>query len=293
MRIGIVILTLNAGEGFAELLGNINRAANICFCRKIVMDSQSSDDTVDVAAVNGFQVINVNRREFNHGGTRQRAAEILREDVDVIMFLTQDVVVSDKNCFSVLAQSFADETVGMAYGRQLPHENASPLAVLLRKFNYPAESCRKTLADKERLGLKTAFASDTFAAYRTSALFAVGGFPPSANCSEDMYVAGKMLINGYAVLYNADAAVRHSHEFNLKTAWARYKAVGEFHAQEKWLAETFGKAEGEGLKLLKMQLDCAVKTGGMKLAARIILDDALKFAAYRAGKLSKGRFFCI
>ena len=284
MRIGLFIPTLNAGDDFGTLLRAVN-GAKVNFARKLVIDSESADDTPSVAKAAGFDVVTIKKSEFNHGGTRQRAVEILRRDADVIVFLTQDVVICDGECFAKLTSPFADDSIGIVYGRQLPHINASPIARLLREFNYPAESCRKTFADRERMGIKTAFVSDTFAAYRVTALDAVGGFPLDAKCSEDMYVAGKMLMKGFAVIYNAEATVRHSHEFTLISAWRRYKDVGTFHAKEKWLGEIFGTAEGEGMKLLQMQLKRAYAMGGMKLAARIIFDDALKFLAYRVGRL--------
>ncbi len=284
LRIGLVILTLDAGKDFAALLKAVNDNGNF-FCRKIVVDSSSTDGTPALAKAAGFDVLSITRSEFNHGGTRRFAAEILREHTDVIVFLTQDVVIDKVNCFAELVKPFADEQVGMTYGRQLPRTDATPLAALLREFNYPAESCRKTLADKTRLGLKTPFASDTFAAYRTTALFEAGNFPPRVCCSEDMFVAGQLLLRNYAVVYNANAVVRHSHEFNLKSAWQRYKNIGAFHAEQKWLAQTFGRPEGEGLRLLKMQLSRAWERGGLTLAAKIIADDALKFIAYRVGKI--------
>ena len=283
MRFGLVIPTLNAGDSLKSLLVAINNANGISWQRRLVVDSSSTDATPHIAKDCGFEVVSIARSEFDHGGTRQKAVDLMRPDVDVVVFLTQDVAVDNQDCFARLAESFNAEDVGLAYGRQIPHKNASMLAALLREFNYPANSLKKTLNDKERLGLKTAFASDSFAAYRITALDEVGGFPRGVACSEDMYVAAKMLLQGYAVMYNAEAIVRHSHEFDLRSAWNRYRNVGAFHAREKWLGQTFGRAEGEGMKLLKMQLQRAMAMGGVTLAAKIIFDDAIKFLAYRFG----------
>ncbi|BBI49658.1 hypothetical protein HORIV_20790 [Vreelandella olivaria] len=64
-----------------------------------------------------------------------------------------------------------------AFGRQLPHPDASPIAAHARYFNYPDESRVVATADIPRLGIKTAFLSNSFAAYRREALSARAGFP--------------------------------------------------------------------------------------------------------------------
>ena len=283
MKIGLVILSLNAGAGFSDLLSGINRSGDF-LCQKLVIDSESDDDTPQIAAQHGFEVLGIKRRDFNHGGTRQLAAEYMKGKADVLIFLTQDVEICDDECLREIVAPFADEKIGAVYGRQLPHKDASPMASLLRAFNYPGMSAKKTFADREKYGIKTPFLSDSFAAYSLNCLFAAGGFPPNVRCSEDMYVGAKLLTAGFAIYYNAKATVRHSHEFTLKSAWKRYRDVGIFQAQESWIGETFGNAEGEGIKLLKSQLNVALKEGGISLAAKIIFDDALKFLAYKYGK---------
>ena len=62
------------------------------------------------------------------------------------------------------------------YGRQLPYENASLFASHLREFNYGTKSYIRTYDDREKYGIKTAFLSDSFAAYRRSALESIDWF---------------------------------------------------------------------------------------------------------------------
>ncbi|MGY0203697.1 hypothetical protein ACW7EJ_09135 [Acinetobacter soli] len=45
--------------------------------RKLIIDSGSEDETTSLAINNGFEVVNIKKNEFNHGGTRNRAVEIL------------------------------------------------------------------------------------------------------------------------------------------------------------------------------------------------------------------------
>ena len=146
---------------------------------------------------------------------------------------------------------FFDPKVGAVCGRQLPHLDAAPLAKHARYFNYPEGIQVKTMADVQRLGIKTAFMSNSFAAYRGAVLSGIGGFPEHVIFAEDMYVAAKMLILGWKVVYAGDAQCFHSHNYSIAEEFKRYFDIGVFHAREKWIGQRFGSAGGEGMRYLK------------------------------------------
>ena len=281
MRVGLVIPTLNGGESFGWLLEQI--AEQDCpLARKLVVDSSSWDGTGERAKAHGFETLVIPREEFNHGLTRQMAVDHLGQDVDLILFMTQDVLLDDGRAISNLVKIFRNEKVGAAYGRQLPHEGASFGAALQRGFSYGEESRIVTLKDKETLGIRAAFISDAFTAYRVKAMKEAGGFP-KLNVSEDMYMGAKLLLAGWNLAYVAEARVRHSHEFSLASAWNRYREIGKFQKQEHWIIDTFGKSEGAGLKLLKMQIKAAWENKEPAALAGFLLDDAVKYLAFRWG----------
>lgn len=281
--IGVVIPTYNAGSELAVLLDAINNQT-FAPARKIIIDSSSADDTIKIAEEKQWETIVIPQEAFGHGKTRQQAVELLQNDVDFIIFLTQDVIIKDIDVFKNIMEVFSDDRIGAAYGRQLPKENASFEARLLREFNYPSISSKKFLTDKAEYGIKTAFLSDSFAVYRMEALNKIGGFPVRVNMSEDMYVGAKMLLENYGIAYVAEAEVYHSHNFTLKQHWKRYEAIGAFHRQEKWLLDTFGKSEGEGVKLLKTMLETAVKEREYMAISEIIMGTAIKYIGYLKGK---------
>ena len=294
MNFALIIPTLNAGKNFSKLLEQINRQ-NLS-CKKLIVDSESTDNTVELAKNFGFEVLNVERKNFNHGATRQFALEYLLKNfsVDVVIFLTQDVFLCDENSLSNLVKIFSeDKNVGLCYGRQLPHENATSEAKFLREFNYPAESQLKIFADKKFLGLKVATASNSFAAYRVDFLLEVGGFPANVILSEDMFVASKMLCAGYKIFYNADAKVFHSHNYNFLQEFKRYFDIGVFHSRESWIRKTFGSAEGAGKKFVLMKLKVLWKKNPTEIFGATFRDGA-KFFGYRPGRMEKflPKFFC-
>ncbi len=186
----------------------------------------------------------ISRSSFNHGRTRQLAADLCPE-ADIIIYMTQDAILASPDSVKNILTGFNDEKVGAVCGRQLPYPDASPIAAHARLFNYPAVSSVKSKDDIKRIGIKAAFLSNSFAAYRRTALMDVGGFPSNIIFGEDTYVAARMLLAGWKVAYAAEATCYHSHNYRIVEEFRRYFDIGIFHSQEKWFISLLGKAEGE------------------------------------------------
>ena len=281
MRIAIIIPTLNAGPQFPLLLREI-AGQQVTWTRKIIIDSGSQDDTLALARAYQYEIVQVKPDEFNHGRTRQLGIEYVQDSVDLAVFVTQDIRFLAAGAAARLIEVFQENQVGAAYGRQLPHQGASLLAAQTRWFNYPAQSRVKSWEDRLWLGIKTPFLSDSFAAYRLSALQAVGGFP-RVIASEDMYVGAKLLQAGYKIAYAAEAVVAHSHEYTLRQEFKRYFDTGVFQAREPWIRKTFGTAEGEGIKLIRSQITCLYRNRQPLAIPSIFLRNAVRLLAYRLG----------
>ena len=220
----------------------------------IVIDSSSSDNTAKLADESGFLVHSIPKSEFNHGGTRNQAVEFATSFADVVVFMTQDAILASPDSLANLLAPFVDPEVAAVCGRQLPHYNATPLAAHARYFNYPSESKVKSQADISMLGIKTAFMSNSFAAYRLSVFEELGGFPDNTILAEDMYLTAKMILSGYKVAYCAEATVFHSHNYTLKQEFQRYFDTGVFQRDQAWLQQIFGKAVAEGKKFMLSEL---------------------------------------
>jgi rhamnosyltransferase len=207
-------------------------------------------------------------------------------DSEVVVFLTQDAVLSAPDSLEKLIASFVDPEVGAAYGRQLPRSGASLIAAHARLFNYPPVSRIKSIQDAPELGVKTFFISNSFAAYRRAALMEVGGFPHDTILAEDNIVSARMLLNGWKVAYVADAQVYHSHNYTLMQEFRRYFDIGAFHSHESWILERFGRAEGEGARFVRSEL-LFLWREGPTLIPSSVLRTAAKFIAYRLFAIAK------
>jgi rhamnosyltransferase len=279
-KIGLIVPTLNAGSLWQSWLAAFEQQT-----RKpddlLVIDSSSSDDTVALAQSHGFDVQVIAKTEFNHGGTRQLGIGLMPE-AEIIVFMTQDAVLANPFAIERLLEAFADERVGAAYGRQLPHRDAKPIGAHARLFNYPPQSRVRSLEDRRQLGIKTAFISNSFAAYRRSALLEVSGFPTDTVMNEDTFVAGKMLLSGWKIAYRADAQVHHSHDYPYTDEFKRYFDIGVFHARTPWLQQTFGRAAGEGRRYVLSELRYLARNAPW-LIPSALLRTGLKWLGFKMG----------
>lgn len=250
----------------------------------VVVDSASSDGSDRVALENGFELERIDARTFNHGSTRQMAVDRWCAGGEFVIFLTQDAVLEGAQTLKSLLSAFADDAVGAAYGRQLPHVGASPFEAHMVLFNYGSDSETRSLADAARLGIKAAYISNSFGAYRTSALRACGGFPSHLILGEDTFVAVKLLLSGWKVRYCADARVRHSHAYSICQESQRYFDFGVLHAQLPELMQHFGGAEGEGLRFVASELRFIARHAP-RLLPQVPVRNAAKYVTYRLGRI--------
>lgn len=279
-RIACIIPTRNGMSTLGRLLDSL--ATQTVNFDTFIVDSSSIDGTRELAQTRLGQVVVVSSREFNHGGTRQMMVN-QNSGYDFYVFLTQDAYLADPHAIARIAAPFTDPKVGAVCGRQLPHLDASPLAQHARYFNYPEGVQVKTIADVPRLGIKTAFMSNSFAAYRGDALKSVGGFPVHVIFAEDMYAAARMLLSGWKIVYAGNAESHHSHNYTIKEEFERYFDMGVFHVREPWIRRHFGGAGGEGMRYVGSELRF-LGLRRMYLWPSALLRNAVKLLSYKLGQ---------
>lgn len=284
MKFGLIVPTLNAGNEWLNWLDAFN--AQTCKPNKLlIIDSCSSDKTISLAKDYGFAVEVIKRREFNHGGTRQYGVACLG-DVDAVVFLTQDAILAGANSLYNILEPFHDERVAAVCGRQLPRSQATPIEAHARLYNYSSETFSRSINDAKKYGLKTAFISNSFAAYRVAALNEVGGFPEDVIFGEDMYVATKFLMANYEIAYAADACVYHSHDYSLWQEMKRYFDMGVFHTRELWIRKELGGAEGEGVKFVASEFMYLLRNAFWQVPEGL-LRTLIRYTGFRLGLVEK------
>ena len=277
-KISIIIPTYNAAEYLPSLLNMIKKQSLEDY-ELIIIDSSSKDKTVEIAEEYTKNIIIIPQSEFDHGGTRAKAAQISKGDI--LVFLTQDALPYDEYAIENIVNIFEDKSIGAAYGKQVPYKETSLFGKHLRLFNYNTKSYIRNQDDITKYGLKTAFLSDSFAAYRKSTLEEIDWFKDGLILGEDTYAGAKIILAGYHLAYVSEAKVYHSHSYTVFQEFKRYFDIGVFHKKESWILENFGKAEGEGMKYIKSEIQYLLKNKSWYLLPEFGERNGMKYLGYK------------
>ncbi|MCI7736947.1 MAG: glycosyltransferase [Clostridiales bacterium] len=285
MRVSLIIPTCNGAAGIARLLAAI-QAQTVPPQEILVIDSASEDGTAQLAAsVQGVRVCSIERGEFDHGGTRDRALREARGDV--VLFMTQDALPVNDRLVEQLLAPFADPRVAAVGARQIARPDARPFERAVRAHSYPAKSRVVTAADIPSLGVRAFLISNVCAAYRREAALAVGGFDRPVLTNEDMLMAEKLLHAGHALAYCGEAAVLHSHRLSLRAQFRRNLLIGRtmkrYEARFEHVREL-----GEGVALFQDVALQLLGEGQIGECCCFMADCAVRLLGNRAGRLIEG-----
>ena len=101
-----------------------------------------------------------------------------------------------------------------------------------------------------------------------------------------MHLAARLLLAGHAIRYQANASVYHSHSYSLREELGRYFDTGVFHAQQRWLLQTFGSAANEGLKFMNSEIRYLRQRSAL-LVPEALLRALMKYAGFKSGQLHR------
>ncbi|MDP3842561.1 MAG: glycosyltransferase family 2 protein [Oxalobacteraceae bacterium] len=252
----------------------------------LVMDSASTDGSVQVFEELGAKIIPVRRTDFDHGGTRNLAFN--KSSADIYLFLTQDAIPLDVHALENLVRALHEyPACALVYGRQAPTNAAGVFARHARLFNYPVGDSvvLKRKEDVPRLGIKTAFCSNSFSAYRRSAMEQIGFFAVNTLFAEDSIAAAGLLQLGWEIGYVPQAVVEHSHDYSIKQDFCRYFDVGAFHSMNRWYMDFLGKAEGEGARFVRSEYNYLKREGITLPMLQVVFRNGVRWLGYRVGRM--------
>lgn len=250
-----------------------------------VINTKAGRFPKEVEQMEKVKVSHIERREFDHGATRDMGMQMSK--AEIVVFMTQDAVPADEyvigNLVKVLEE---DEMTGAAYARQLTASDCNYIEKYTRKFNYPENSRIKSKEDLQEMGIKTFFCSNVCAAYKRNIYEKVGGFCKKTIFNEDMILAGHMINDGYKVAYVAEARVIHSHNYTGMQQFHRNFDMAVSQAEHPEVFESI-KSESEGIKLVKQTAAHLVKRRKIHLVPKLVYQSGCKYIGYRMGKMYK------
>lgn len=279
MTIDIICPLYNSEDTILSLKQAIENQKNVKVNKIRFALTESSDNSEQILKDNNLYYSKVSKEEFSHGKTRED--EAMKSDADILVFITQDVVIEREDWLEKLVAPIIAGEVDACFSRQVSKFNN--IEKYTREKNYPEESYVNSKEDLETKGLKAYFFSDASSAIKAETFKKLGGYdgkPLPTN--EDMYIAYKLITNGYKIKYCADSIVCHSHNFTLKQVYDRYRLVGRFMAQNPHL-DSHGTTKAGG-GLAKYILFKALKEFNIKVLFRFFPDMFARYFGMKKGR---------
>jgi rhamnosyltransferase len=214
--ISIVIRCLNEERMIGRLLEGV-AAQTRQPDQIVVVDSGSTDRTVEIARRHKAEVHTIDPAEFSFGRSLNRGIEAATGDV--VVFASAHVYPVFDTWLEHLTRPFADPEVALAYGRQVggpttPYSESQILATW-----FPAESSIRQ---------DHPFANNANAAIRRTEWASVP-YDEELTGLEDLDWASKALERGRRIAYVAEAPVVHLHDERFAQTRNRYRREAIAH----------------------------------------------------------------
>lgn len=211
--ISIVIPVKNGDYWLENLFQRLMQQTLFSRSEIIVIDSGSTDSSLEIIARYPVRLIQILPKEFNHGGTRNLGVREAKGEY--VVMTVQDAVPVFDTWLEHLLNGFDDESIAGVCGQQVvPHELDKNPVEWFRPISEPKRIKYKfTSPEFERLSStekrQVCGWDDVTAMYRKKALLDIPF--REVTFAEDALWARDVLLKGYTIVYNQSARVYHYH----------------------------------------------------------------------------------
>ena len=279
MKIEIICPLYNAEKYIRNLHQSFLMQEGVKNLKISYVVTNGKDNTIKILNEIKANYTIIQPEEFSHSLTREKAA--MASDADIIVFVTQDVVIKRKDWLTNLVKDIGKDGIAATYSRQLCTNNS--IEKYTREKNYPDISSVVSKEDIERLGLRTFFFSDASGAINLRIFKELNGYDgKKLPISEDMYFAYKIIMNHYKIKYCSDSEVEHSHTFSFKELYNRYYETGKFFKQNPYL-DQYGTTDS-GMNMAIYIFKNAVKERNWQALKEFFPNMIARYFGMRRGK---------
>lgn len=211
IKCSIIIRSYNEEKHIGKLMDGIQQQNIFEDLEIILVDSGSTDRTVQIAKSKGAGIVQISPQEFSFGralnlGCRQAKGEFL-------LFASAHVYPVYNNWVQKMIQPFSNEKVALVYGRQTGNH--------LTKYSEH-QLFKKWFPETSNYNQSTPFCNNANAAIR-KCLWEEQPYDELLTGLEDLDWATKIQKKGYQVVYEAHATIVHVHEETPGKIKNRYK----------------------------------------------------------------------
>jgi rhamnosyltransferase len=201
-KIGVVIRTLNEAELLGTCLETLARQQSPYELDILIVDSGSTDATLDIARAHGARIYEIAPEEFDYSKALNLGID--RVEGDLVLLLSAHAIPVDEHWIDGMAAPFADPQVAGVAGRQLPWPDAPWREVLRLGRDFgTADRVFTTASDDEILF------SNAVSCIRREVWLQEPFTLPAA---EDLEWAQRVVRAGWSIAYAAGAPAYHSHD---------------------------------------------------------------------------------
>jgi rhamnosyltransferase len=197
----VVIRAKNEARFIGETLAAIFDPAALQPQQVVVIDSGSTDGTLDIVRAFPVTLIEIPPEQFTYGYALNLG--VARVASEIVATLSAHSLPADPDWLRHLIQPFEQPRVAGVYGRQRPRANATPLELLGMRLTG-------LLSDTPRLLDTRPLFSNANGAFRRS-LWLEHPFDEQIGGAEDIAWVRTMQERGYLIAYQPAAVVYHSH----------------------------------------------------------------------------------
>lgn len=201
MRASIVIRAKNEERDIGETLERAFAQVGVPDFEVIVVDSGSTDRTLEIVRRFPVKLIEIPPRSFTYG--RSLNIGVRAATGEFVVSLSAHSLPADTQWLVNLIGPFADPTIGGVYGRELPRDNAT----VFELFGMWLSGVTSTRPRRQEMDMMF---SNRNGAFRRG-LVLEHPFDEQIPGAEDLAWADWIQQNGWAVYYEPAAAVYHSH----------------------------------------------------------------------------------
>ena len=282
MYIDIICPLYNAEKDIESLHKSLLKQKNVQINEIKYVLTEGKDNTEEILKKLNIKYKKIKKEEFSHGLTRE--IEAFESKADIIVFITQDIKILREDWLYNLTKDIINGEVDACYSRQICTNNT--IEKYTRECNYPENSKIISNKDIKNLGLKAFFFSDASSAIKRETFIKLNGYDhKKLIINEDMYIAYKLITNGYKIKYCADSEVIHSHVFTLRQYYNRYKDTGKFFKENSYLNNY--KVNQAGGNMAKYVLKRAWEDKNWGVLVKYVPNMTARFIGMKVGKLAK------
>lgn len=209
--VSVLIPTRNAGPDFPRVLDAVRSQQGLGYLDLVVVDSGSTDDTVEIAQEYGAAVETIAPSDFSHGRTRQYGVGLTTGEAIVVM--VQDALLAGPNALrNLVAELDSDERLAAVSARQLPRSDSDLYgAYILWLHERVMRAAREGGAPDEPTARRAQAAVENICAALRRAALEIVPFR-DVPYGEDLDFGLRALDHGWRSTTSTTAAVVHSHD---------------------------------------------------------------------------------